>query len=1064
MLGLLVPLVHELTAKGAAAVNLSPDSYYTEAGPIPGVSSSEDEPQWRFVVGGAQGVDVDWLVTGGGFPKRGVIGPRVAVRLSSTPTAGATNRDWCGWSEPNLLVGVTAPSDYKAELWDRFAVARRSTTGEIVIVGAVEGDPTAARTWRYSPRTETWASGYDFGPEQGLDCPISSCEDPEVPGRILLWSGAGTATYDETQVGYYSDDGGDNWVPFTRGFGVSNLAEHVGVAPRAGQDWLRWCHSASGTRQEASSDKGVTWDLVGVQTFTDYANTSRYSAVYGPKGFVCAYMTDTQAYPAVRVVESARTPLSTAEERVLESVKCGDIQLALDDDGTIYAFVRSDSGAVQGEVRVWFSVDGGYTWRKYTRQLTGFPATDVDGPHLLHPVWSMGKCHIFANNSSSDAGLICLEAGGWSNVDQGMANLGEPNLRYYRFGWVDDGGAGENGITYTPWDIPANMGWGEVATATVSLANGGRQAAAAAGQAYSLSQTLAAATAYDYACGHARIKLTAGQAVAASTTTILAVVQDAGATGYAVQIVIGTDGIRVRDFFGAATRGSATIPNMTSTWLDLRWQITHGTCQVWYRQVGTGPVWTAVSPVLAMVVTQGAAALSSVGVFITAAGAQTIITSMLAAALECDWEYGLDGPDEYHLTPSNGPRGLRWGRPIGPAELRYPCPLLGAVDSDVGYISAAGGPLLLGEEGTVPVGHLYPVEAIQPWTEPAPSVSWRSTSIDDDIFLTWGIEDEPIHRGAALALVALRASFRTAVLQIDDGAGGWTTAGTLDKGQTASYLLSGTEVRPGGTSNLTRYVGRDELAGGYFVFPPGVARRIVSNSPGYWTASATVQGIRCTVEGIDGTEDASGDAELVHPSGLLIVYPGVDDPRGLVRIRIPAGQIVPEDRGPDGVTATYDAGVLCVARVVGIGTPPDWQTQRQTALPAVISRRRDGTPSLARTGPARRTWAYSWGPSAARSMRLLAAAPDIIAASGGLPIGTWQDAWRELVATLDGLDGCPLVVVGQLPTAAGTLTDASEWLYGLATSPSLGGDNSIGGREGSAELFSIGTLVVEELV
>jgi hypothetical protein len=465
-----------------------------------------------------------------------------------------------------------------------------------------------------------------------------------------------------------------------------------------------------------------------------------------------------------------------------------------------------------------------------------------------------------------------------------------------------------------------------------------------------------------------------------------------------------------------------------------------------------------------MAVTQGAAALSSVGLFITAAGAQTIITSFLAGALECDFEYGLDGPDEYHLTPMNGPRGLRWGRPIGPAELRYPCPLLGDAGSDVGYISASGGPLLLGEEGSVPVGYTYPVEAIQPWSEPSPSVSWRSTGIDEDMLFVWGVEDEPVHRGGALALVALQASFRTAVLQIDDGAGGWTTIGTLDKGQTASYLLSGTEVRPGGSSNLTRYVGRDELAGGYFVFPPGVARRIVSNSPGYWTTSATVQGIRCTVEGIDGTEDASGDAELVHPSGLLIAYPGNDSPRGLVRIRITAGQIVPEDRGADGDVGSYDAGVLCVARVVGIGTAPDWQTQRQTALPAIISRRRDGTPSMARTGPARRTWSYAWGPSAARSMRLLASTPDMIAASGGIAIGTWQDAWRELVATLDALDGTPLVVVGQLPTTSVTLTDQSEWLYGLATSPTLGGDNAVGGREGVSELISIGSLVVEELV
>lgn len=1064
MLGLLVPLVNELTAVGTGG-NLSPDSFYTEAGPIPGVSSSDDDPRWRFVVGGDQGVDVDWLVTIGGYPKRGVVTPRVAVRLSGQNGASATPRDWCGWSEPNLLVGVTAPSDYKAELWDRFAVARRSTTGEIVIVGAVEGDSTAARTWRYNPRTEAWTAGYDFGAEQGLTCPISSCEDPEVPGRILLWSGNGSDAYDDQNVGYYTDDGGDTWIPFTRGFGPAYTAEHAAVAPRAGQDWLRWVHSLVGTRQEASSDKGVSWDVVGAYTFTHYATTSRYSAVYGPKGFVCAYMTDSDAYPAVRVVESARTPLSTAEEVVLESVKCGDIQLALDDDGTIYAFVRSDSGAVQGEVRVWFSVDGGSTWRKYKRQLTGFPATDVDGPHLLHPVWSLGKCHIFANNSSADAGLLCLEVGGWSNADQGMFSVGGPSLRDYRFGWVADGsGTGEPGITYTPWDIGVNMGWAEAGTATITLANGGRQAAAAAGQTYSLSQSLALATAYDYACGHARVKLTAGQGVAASTTIVTATVQNAAATGFGLQIILGTDGIRVRDLFGAAVRGTALISNMTSTWLDIRWQITHGTCQVWYRQVGSGPVWTAVSPVLAMAVTQGAAASSGVTLAITAAGAQTVICSLLAGALECDFEYGLDGPDEYYLTPSNGPRGLRWGRPIGPAEQRYPCPLLGAADSDVGYISASGGPLLLGEEGSVPVGHLYPIEAIQPWSEPSPSVSWRATSIDDDIFLTWGTDGEPITRGGALALIALQASFRVATLQIDDGAGGWTTVGTLDKGQDAAFTRSGTEVRPAGSSNLTRYVGRDELVGGYFLFPVGVARRIVANSPGYWTASSTVQALRLTVEGVDGTEDASGTGVLVHPSGLLIAYPANDSPRGLVRIVIQSGQIVPEDRGPDGDVATYDAGVLCVARVVGIGTAPEWQTQRQTALPAVISRRRDGAPSIARTGPARRTWSYAWGPSAARSMRLLASSPDMIAASGGVAIGTWQDAWRELVATLDALDGCPLVVVGQLPTATTTLTDASEWLYGLATSPSLGGENAIGGREGAAELLSVGALVVEELV
>lgn len=1046
-LGLLVPLRGEVLAPIGVGTF---ESSYTQVGVGPGVAVGDaGDESWSPVVTGAQDAPVDLRAVKGGYPARGD-GATFIARAGADTAA----TDWHGWSEPNLITGWSSPADYQAANWTVFAAARRSDTGEIVVVGVVTGD-TNGRAWSYHPRTEAWTTRFDFA-AAGVPLlePVAMAEDPDTPGRILLWSGDGSA---ETVLAYFSDDTGATWQVYALGTHTSLSGvtrSSVGVHPA--RDWLL----LHGTTQLASADRGVTWQTV--ESITAELTGSNHSIAVGPRGYAVAYLRDTDSQPCVRVLSTGFSPFSAAAEVVLVAESCESVVVACDDDGILYAYVWRSSTS-EGHVRCLRSLNGGFTWGAYTTQVAGRASNNYGRIFPDAAVFSLGKCHVFGDIDGAANALAMMQLGGWSNVDQGNSFEGTSAAATSRFGWSQESvGSGERSTMYIPADLPANSGWTATGAGTDALSSGGLTVTTVVNTRI-YEWVLKAGAASSYLCGHWRGVVASGEARSSSSAFTINVDIMDGVTGaIPLNIRIGNNGIQVRGLTTLETDVSMT----TSAPFEIRWFLRRSGSvafvTVWTRIVGAGTKWTRVTDDSELSERSGALTNNRIrwGVLVGAGG--NVVTTMLCgAALDCDWRFDLNGLDDVGISPITRVRGIVVGKAMPPSGARYPVPQLSS--TGVGYVHGIRGPVYTGEQFDVPPGYEFAVQHLDPLEEPSPVVSWRATGTT----LFSAVFDAGVERwrGGAFALVALRASFRTATLAVDDGVGGFTTLGTLDKGWAIEFARVGNRVQPAGAPTIARYFHEDELAGGYVVLPTAglsVARRIVANSAGYWGA-AEQPAVRITVEGIDGSELTSGAGELVAPSGVLVVYPTSELTRRYLRVQIPAAQIVPADRGEDGLTAAYDAGKLFPARVLSAGLDPTWAVPQSVLLPASVTRQRDGSPLMTRTGPARRTVGYQWPAVPAHPLRdRLATNRNHMAASGGVPIGAEGDPWSVMPRVVDALDGDPLVLVPRLPAAAATLTDPTTFLYGLALAPALSLTQS-GGQEGTDEVLAVGGLQVEEL-
>jgi hypothetical protein len=235
-----------------------------------------------------------------------------------------------------------------------------------------------------------------------------------------------------------------------------------------------------------------------------------------------------------------------------------------------------------------------------------------------------------------------------------------------------------------------------------------------------------------------------------------------------------------------------------------------------------------------------------------------------------------------------------------------------------------------------------------------------------------------------------------------------------------------------------------------------VARKIIKQSAGYWTDDSTVQQIRLVVEGIDGSEDASGTGDLCHHSGVYVYYPAAETPRRYLRLTLGGGDPVPGGK--------YRVGKICIGRVVGVGAQPDWAWTSSTNHNIAVDRPL-GRPSIRRLAPPNRVWTYGWTSGVGLgSLRTLAADPDYVAVDGGVPIGTEEDALilDALVAGELSSGQTPVVCLPRLPTASGLVTDPTQYMYGLVTTETVE-KSGFGGEEGVNEWVRLANISIEEI-
>lgn len=1036
-----------LAAKGAVALA----SAYTEAGPVPGHPVPTDPAsRWRPYMRGAQSVDLSLITIRTGYPRRTGTPATVAYRLGSD----ADEEDWRGWDEPNLLTGWLAPDEYQDENWGGITAAKLPD-GTIVVVATVTAD-TPARVWTLDPRTATWDQVYDFETGPGLTQPVMLAADPRRPDRLLLWSGNGDAGEPST-VAYYSDDGGTTWVLYASGLYDQTVAADRGsVAVDPDLDWVMFHNDA----QWASSDAGGSWERI-----DSALDGSAHSVVRGPTGYTVVYIRASDSHVCCRTLASARSEFSDAAVVEITGMACVDTIPVVDDDGTIYVY--SSHNADRGTVLVHYSVDGGENWILYVDYAMGIVSTDIARPEWDVGVASGGAMYLIGSSTGPDDGpLHAARFGGWSNVEGGYyGDVGTYGVsRRSRAGYFS------SGLLYLPYDTPANQGWSSTSTGTVdtSPATGqGLQLITTAGQISIHAITIVAGAAVNYGRWEACLQLNSGP-VAGSATCLAGMTLLTDAThGVQVAAYFGSDGFEVRDVIDSGNELAEVALDIDGSagQLYIRGVVRQGSgsphVSVWYR-LGEGSAWTRCVDDVALTIGSLSNNTGTFGHNTNGATTTNSTWRYYAVGYYSDFRHGLTAVADLDLTPEDTVLGISAGRPVPGAEAGYPIPDATVTGEDLGYLAGAGGPTAARETVSLPAEHTYGVQHVHPDESPSPRRVWKSTATTEVRLVYDQGSGLSSWYGGALFLAALRADFREATLAVDDGSGGITALGTLDKGWgSINFTRAGRVLTPrSGTATISRYLHEGELVDGYVTISTSggpAARRIVRQSAGYWSTTAG-QPVRIEIDGVDGTEDTSATGAIVHHSGVLVVYPSSETPRRYLRILITASQVVPDN--------VFTAGILTAGRIVGVGTDPSWDWSSQHTYSRTSSRGADQALQVRRTGPRRRTLTYGWTDGVdVLAMRTLSAAADHVAASGGNPIGTEHDAWTSPLAILaDQMRSgeVPGLLIPRLPTADTTITDPSLYLYGRLLSDGVG-LSSIRGTEGTDELLRVDSITFEEL-
>lgn len=1071
----------KITAQGVGTFSSS----YGQSGGEPGVPVPVDTSSpWRPEIAGAQTEDLVITTVRGGNPGRKFSAARV-LYTTADDTANTSNR---GWSPPNVVTGWSSPpSTWGSGDFDYVMGCVEPLSGRLVVVGNTTTDN--GQSWYFEPRGEVWTEGYDFGANQKLPGGFAALmPHPEVPGRVLLFGGAGSAGAAAQQVAYYSDDYGVTWDLYALAYASEGLAAYArSVAGHAGVPWLMY----DGAYLLSSDDAGQNWTRSSGQLSTDIDQKSFTARVVARKGggYLVAYVRATGGVPCVRLLPTALHDPADQTEIEVDAAVARDadwLAVTVDAAGVIWMITVADNDP--GRVRVYGSVDEGLTWARFRWGPLASEDTGYIDAQQAELFAANGEIFIGCNAVGQTAGEVHLiRLGGWANVETGPGEVNDyVDVERFGFGYYDGSGSVERGGLYLPADYPENLGWTHVSGGgggTRSFnTEPGLKIVCAAGADSDYYEFIQAA-AHEHVAVELRMRVDAGApnlgatAGTPATQAGIDIVLADGAYTYTTKIEIGLDGIRVVD--GSTSRGSAAID--ASSEVEIRAHCTNtGKATVWYRQLpGAGGTLTKFTRITNnATITDGGATVSGDrvrwGNMPAGTQATTSYWRVVGVAGGGAWHHGADGAADLDLTPVDGPRGLVFGHPAT-TRPGYPIPDAtdASLDEQVGLLVCSGGPTYVSERVSAPVDWAHGVAKLQPVDSPRPSEYWESnTAGAQTVAYDLGTPEWP---GGGVALVVVNARAPSVNLQIDDGAGGWATADTLDLKLPVTtvagvaelyYTLTGRVAVPRtGTGTLSRYIHENELAGGWMLVSTSGGdqyREIESNSAGYWSTSSSVQRVRVTLVGVDGTEDASGTGDLYHHSGVLVAYPSTDTARRYRRLVFTSfGGLVDHN----GDTVYHKAGVAGIGRVVGVGGFANWNWTRRTEFTRDVARGVDGVPVVTELGDARETWSYGWADGLEwQRWRTLEDAGDAVAASGGAPIGTFDDAVEliRMISTRLRSGEIPGCVIPVLPAATETILDPTRWVYGVPISDSVQISNIVG-KEGTNEIVRLDVISWEQL-
>jgi hypothetical protein len=1018
-MGFLVPYpdLHTLEEPNTAT---STTSSYSEAGPgRPGLATSDDElATLEPVISGSQDGNLVLSVLQGGRP--GVAGSAVQLGYRYDTEAAEQVRGWVGC---NGITGWEAVSWTTSATSAYFDACVHPDDQRILVAHGATGGTTLTIT-RFDPTTSAWTV---------LGAVIMSSTSVALlalpTGRVLM------AAYGlEVRR---SDDFGSTWQLHGDDQGI--LLHRMRMAYSNGEILLVGIvPGTSDLRQYASSNGGVTFTEV--ETITNLGTQLSANAL--PDGrIVVTYRRFADGFPCARVIASPWSPISDAEVRVIASSSVIDLCSTADPDGLLWAYATRTASAQLMDC--YASPTGGETWVTFDHGAARVSDTNADS---LIPVAAVSSCSSVvvlhqwvASTDNHDPSIGALTLGGWQTATYREVAGGVGLSSRIGFG----AHATKTAYSWLPIELPNNAGWTLTGTAPTLVSPGRAEWNLAAAQGFvarNLGTDLEQLAVYG-------VRVVSGGSLTGRDIGFTLAAAN-GAAEYRIDVRHTTTGFRVFDAGAGAILATISV-DLTAAEYEFLVQVsgTSSAAFVLYRPLGSA-VWTEAWR--GTLTSAGAPAANGT---INFGGITAASTGRATWRFVCYCEGGRGGASGVSYPRQNK------GRPISPV----PVPLHAEAQAGgiVTRLSVIGGLGAQSELYTVDAEYDRPARAIYPQLSPSPDARWRTANKSEQI-RTWELEENRPLFGEHPGILAIGCNFRTAYLEYLLGV--WTTIATIDLAQGfagINYSLSTTVLTAGaGGVAPARFLQEGELAGGYAVLETGggvgqAAFPIVWNTAGVWSSSATTRQARIYLSGVTGA-DATGQCDLVWPSGVCIDWQATLISQIRWRIRIPANQVTPY--------SYYEAGVLVPGVLRTPGAPPDWTRSRESRS-NVRERENDyGTNWRRQKGPPRRSLAFGWAQGGVDLSHLRQeTSPDYLGIGGHLPVAAAEDVpWF-----LEGLQRftrggeIPVAALLSAPTSDATLTDPSLWLYGRL-GPSIATDMSRG-NEGSNEWERPAVITVDEI-
>lgn len=1028
-------------------------SSYTERDPRPGVPTVTDA-NWRSrpQVLGVQREPVTFIGTiAGGYPGTDEQGGGLSYYFPDrqTPEAIEAARHW---RPPWVLSGAQAFTEQAAST----TIATTSLSGHVIV--GFPADSAAGPTYVWDPEDGSWSTNPNAPDGEGCLC--------AVPGSDrVLW-------ISERGISWYSDDFGATWVELSRyqdfidTAGGYNYNSNSRSACFDGQGQVLWIgkrFNANTVDLWLSPDGGLSWSLAHT------LSAKRARLARHPSGKIFFQWIDTNDDVLGCFLFSAADNPSIQDTQTLWTTGTyTQCYCAVDDDGITYAFGQSTA------MYFCYSPDEGQTWIGADSVLSvqHFPISDSVAYDETTATFSHGWM-FRADSLTSPTDLYAAVSmwGGWrgpyfERMEGGFTALNLARQLRHRLDlrstrstswWCYGNPADTTGHGFT---------LSSSGSTTVARADGGLRltVSAAATYSYEWSRTIASsdATAWD-------VFLSYGVSVKDEDLAGAARVY-VSADSHSFSIRHDEDAFWVYDEDDAAKIGAdITHSNQARLDIELYYDDSSGTITILWREYGVGTVWNTATRTLT----------GTLGGTPTAVSVDWGHPAAPSAATQSVWYYltvmtDFD-PAQDHSAPVYLEGRAGWGKTVG-SVYPYPIPdLYDATAQRQGKVLVRSGPLTRDSTIRHDVAPDYPIEAVFPTVSPSPTTPWRSASrATQTLAVEFADYVGKVGHSWTFGVMVRGANFRTMTLDGLNAAGSYAVSlGTMDLAVVAGggYTLLGRVLYPqipytGSPSG--RYIWPGELRGGYVVLDTGgtpIARRIVHNSGGRWGTYLDAPPAQIVLEGVDGTEAASGLCDIVAPNGVIWFHRGI----GSAAIRGLRATITYSPSTPTNHPLVDDWLEIGSLGVFGLHpTGKQWANGWEWEVSPNTQRTVDSYRSERRTqlGPSQRRLTLDWGDGFTYARTRAANVDWVSAASPNEPLATRDDVFGVLTDWLDLSHGAsrPVLWAGEVPATSGTtVTDPTMWMYGWLEPQGIRAQQTTG-DEGVDEFYRASGIQIVEVL